>query len=49
MDYQLSPSMRLMGKGSAGRFFQPFGSASSNNHPAATNGPTSGTTKALAS
>jgi hypothetical protein len=36
-DYQLSPSMRLMGKGSAGRFFQPFGAPSSNNHPAATN------------
>ena len=37
VDYQLSPSMRLMGKGSAGRFFQPFGAGSSNNHPAATN------------
>ena len=37
MDYQISPSMRLMGKGSAGRFNQPFGAPSSNNHPAATN------------
>ena len=37
MDYQFSPSMRVMGKGSAGRFFQPFGAGSSNNHPAATN------------
>ena len=37
VDYQLSPSMRLMGKGSAGRFFSPFGAGSSNNHPAATN------------
>src|SRR5688500_8182618 len=36
-DYQLSPSLRLMGKGSAGRFFQPFGAGQSNNHPAATN------------
>src|SRR5688500_7419960 len=37
VDYQLSPSLRLMGKGSAGRFFQPFGAGVSNNHPAATN------------
>jgi Carboxypeptidase regulatory-like domain/TonB dependent receptor-like, beta-barrel len=36
-DYQLSPSLRLMGKGSAGRFYQPFGAGTSNNHPAATN------------
>jgi hypothetical protein len=36
-DYQVSPSMRLMGKGSAGRFHQPFGAPASNNHPAATN------------
>jgi hypothetical protein len=36
-DYQLSPSTRIMGKGSAGRFEQPFGAPSSNNHPAATN------------
>jgi hypothetical protein len=37
MDYQLSPSLRVMGKGSAGRFYQPFGAGVSNNHPAATN------------
>jgi hypothetical protein len=36
-DYQLSPSTRIMGKGSAGRFYQPFGNPASNNHPAATN------------
>jgi hypothetical protein len=36
-DYQVSPSIRLMGKGSAGRLFQPFGLPQSNNHPAATN------------
>ena len=36
-DYQLSPNMRLMGKGSAGRFWQPFGAGQSGNHPAATN------------
>jgi hypothetical protein len=37
VDYQLSPSMRVMGKGSAGRFYQPFGAPAANNHPASTN------------
>ncbi len=37
VDYQVSPSLRLMGKGSAGRLYQPFGAGVSNNHPAATN------------
>jgi carboxypeptidase family protein/TonB-dependent receptor-like protein len=35
MDYQLSPGMRLMGKASEGRRFEPFG-AGNNTHPAAT-------------
>jgi hypothetical protein len=37
LDYQISPSTRLMGKGSAGRFHSPFGAGVNNNHPAATN------------
>ena len=37
VDYQISPALRLMGKGSAGRFYQPFGLGVNNNHPAATN------------
>jgi hypothetical protein len=36
-DYQISPSIRLMGKGSAGRSRLPFGDGVANNHPAATN------------
>lgn len=37
IDYQASPSMRLMVKGSTGRFDQPFGVPASNNSPASTN------------
>ena len=37
VDYQLSPSLRLMGKGSGAQFDQPFGAPASNNSPAATN------------
>ena len=37
LDYQLSSDTRLMGKVSAGRFWQPFGAGASNAHPAATN------------
>jgi hypothetical protein len=36
-DYQLSNQIRLMGKGTWGRFFEPFGAPASNNSPAATN------------
>jgi carboxypeptidase family protein/TonB-dependent receptor-like protein len=36
-DYQLSNQIRLMGKGTWGRFFDPFGAPASNNSPAATN------------
>ena len=36
VDYQLSTNTRLMGKGSAGRLFEPFGLGTTN-HPAATN------------
>jgi hypothetical protein len=35
LDYQLSPSTRLMGKASEGRRFEPF-TAGNNSHPAAT-------------
>ncbi len=35
VDYQISPNMRLMGKGSEGRRWQPFG-VGDTNHPAAT-------------
>ena len=37
LDYQVSPAIRLMGKGSAAQFSQPFGAPASNNSPAATN------------
>jgi carboxypeptidase family protein len=40
VDYQVSPGIRLMGKVSGGRFWEPFGQPSATNHPAAT-----GTTK----
>jgi carboxypeptidase family protein/TonB-dependent receptor-like protein len=36
-DYQLSNSVRLMGKGSWGRRLEPFGAGAANNSPAATN------------
>ncbi|MGH9258272.1 MAG: TonB-dependent receptor domain-containing protein [Vicinamibacterales bacterium] len=36
LDYQLSPQMRLMGKVSGGRLWEPFGLPSATNHPAAT-------------
>jgi hypothetical protein len=36
-DYQLSPSMRLMGKASGASDVDPFGVGSSNQHPASTN------------
>ena len=36
-DYQLSSAVRLMGKGSWGRRFEPFGLGVANNSPAATN------------
>jgi hypothetical protein len=36
-DYQLSNSIRLMGKGTWGRFGEPFGAGAANNSPAATN------------
>jgi carboxypeptidase family protein/TonB-dependent receptor-like protein len=36
LDYQLSPNTRLMGKGSAGRLWEPFG-LGNQQHPAATN------------
>ena len=37
LDYQLSPAMRLMGKVSGARIWEPFGLSSANNHPASTN------------
>ena len=37
LDYQLSPSMRLMGKVSGASDVDPFGVGSSNQHPASTN------------
>ncbi len=37
MDYQLSPSMRLMGKGHYTKHLIPFGTGSATNHPASTN------------
>jgi hypothetical protein len=37
LDYQLSAQMRLMGKVSGGRLWEPFGLPSATNHPAATN------------
>ena len=37
LDYQFSPSMRLMGKASGGNHYIPFGTGSSSNHPASTN------------
>ncbi|MBI2186188.1 MAG: carboxypeptidase regulatory-like domain-containing protein, partial [Acidobacteria bacterium] len=37
LDYQFSPSMRLMGKYSQGVLSEPFGAGTNNNHPAATN------------
>ena len=36
LDYQLSPEMRLMGKVSGQRGFEPFGGGASGSHPAAT-------------
>ena len=36
-DYQVSPAIRLMGKGGWGRLWEPFGLPASNNSPAATN------------
>jgi hypothetical protein len=36
-DYQLSNAVRLMGKGTWGRLWEPFGAAASNNSPASTN------------
>jgi Carboxypeptidase regulatory-like domain/TonB dependent receptor-like, beta-barrel len=36
LDYQLSSRTRLMGKVSAGRYWEPFGPPASGNHPAAT-------------
>ncbi len=36
LDYQMSPAIRVMGKGSTGRFYQPF-TAGGTAHPAATN------------
>ena len=36
LDYQLSPNTRVMGKGSAGRLWEPFG-LGGQQHPAATN------------
>jgi carboxypeptidase family protein/TonB-dependent receptor-like protein len=36
VDYQLSPGLRLMGKVSGGRLWEPFGPPSATNHPAAT-------------
>jgi len=36
LDYQLSPQMRVMGKVSGGRLWEPFGLPLSNNHPAST-------------
>jgi carboxypeptidase family protein/TonB-dependent receptor-like protein len=37
MDYQISPQMRVMGKVSGGRLWEPFGLPSATNHPASTN------------
>jgi hypothetical protein len=37
VDYQISPSTRLMGKGAWGRLWEPFAAPASNNSPAATN------------
>jgi hypothetical protein len=37
VDYQLSPRMRLVGKVSGGRLWEPFGLPSATNHPASTN------------
>jgi hypothetical protein len=37
LDYQVSPGMRLMGKASRGRLWEPFGLPSATNHPASTN------------
>ena len=37
MDYQLSPSMRVMGKGHYTKHLIPFGTGSATNHPASTN------------
>jgi hypothetical protein len=36
LDYQISPQVRLMGKASGGRLWEPFGLPSATNHPAAT-------------
>jgi hypothetical protein len=36
-DYQISTGLRLMGKVSGGRLWEPFGLPSATNHPAATN------------
>lgn len=36
VDYQVSPGIRLMGKVSGGRLWEPFGQPSATNHPAAT-------------
>ena len=36
-DYQISTNLRVMGKGTWGRRFEPFGASASNNSPAATN------------
>jgi len=37
LDYQISPSMRLMGKVSGANHFIPFGTGASTTHPASTN------------
>jgi hypothetical protein len=37
LDYQISPQMRVMGKVSGGRLWEPFGLPSATNHPASTN------------
>jgi hypothetical protein len=37
MDYQLSPSMRVMGKVHYAKYLIPFGTGSATNHPASTN------------